>query len=126
MKKVPLAAIPFLLTAACGSSSQQAGVSSRAALTPTFSSITANIFQSKCLSCHSGAQAQAGVQLESYAAIMNAPETHHHEIVTPRDAENSHIYEAVKAGEMPPGGPKLTDAELQAIHDWIQGGAPNN
>lgn len=94
----------------------------------TFSWLAANVFQPKCVQCHSGAGAQAGVDLSSYQAIQNAPATHGHAIVEGGDPNDSHLYDEVQDGSMPPAGtlPKVTPSELSALHDWIQGGAQNN
>jgi mono/diheme cytochrome c family protein len=96
------------------------------ALAPTFSSIRANIFAPKCLSCHSGTSPQAGINLESPDTIVASAAMHGHAIIVPGVADESHLVEVVEQGTMPPGGPKLSDAEIAAIRDWINQGAQNN
>lgn len=44
--------------------------------------------------------------------------------VVPGKPESSSLYQAVYNGSMPSGGTRLTNAELQAIYDWIAAGAP--
>jgi mono/diheme cytochrome c family protein len=92
----------------------------------TFSQIESTILGPKCVSCHQSPDGQAGVNLDSYAAIENAPATHGHAILEPGSADTSHLYDAVKSGDMPPGGPMLSADEIQMIRDWINEGAPNN
>lgn len=108
------------------SASGSATASNDATLTPTYSSIRANIFQSRCLGCHSSSSASGGVVLETHETLMHSASSHGHEIVVPGNAETSHLYVVVRNGEMPRGGPRLSDAEQQAIRDWISQGAQNN
>jgi hypothetical protein len=42
------------------------------------------------------------------------------------DASSSGLYSIVESGEMPQGGPKLSEADLKTIADWINAGALNN
>ena len=37
----------------------------------------------------------------------------------PGNAEESEVVEQIVSGSMPPGGPPLTDAEIQLFRDWI-------
>ena len=62
--------------------------------------------------------------MESYQNAMkggnNAPD------IVPGNPDGSAIYTLTKSGVMPFGGPKLSDADVQKIFDWIKAGAPNN
>lgn len=89
---------------------------------PTFNIIRDQIFKPNCYGCHSGANAQMGVDLSSYSELMK-PELG---IVSPGDPLNSILYLKVQSGEMPFGAPRLSDAEIKTIADWIKEGAREN
>lgn len=80
----------------------------------TFTSVSANILNSKCVSCHGSA---GGVSLGSYNDVSQS--------LVPGNANASKLFQAVLNNSMPPGSP-LTSAEKLAIFDWINAGAPNN
>lgn len=84
-------------------------------ISATFSSINENILQAKCVSCHGGS---GGVTLESYAGVLQE--------LTPLDPDASTLYTIVASGQMPKGAADLSDAEKQAIRDWITNGAEND
>lgn len=81
-----------------------------------FSWINDNIINNKCIGCHGGGD----FDLSSYDAIKG--------LVTPFKPNESIIYQAItrENDRMPMNGDKLTDAEIQAIYDWITAGAANN
>ena len=95
-----------------------------AAISPTYSSISSQILNLNCTSCH-GANAAAqggGLNFTTYNNIMATG------TITARDANNSVFYQALvrTAQRMPLNGAALTTAEIQAIANWINDGAPNN
>jgi mono/diheme cytochrome c family protein len=102
------------------------GVAAETAPSPTFSSIQTNIFAKQCVSCHNPGKLSAGIDLASYAGLQASAVRHGDPVVDPGSPDTSHLYMAVSSGSMPPGGSKLTQARLKAIHDWIQAGAQNN
>lgn len=86
-------------------------------LPPTFSDVSQRVFVPHCIRCHSAARPQAGVNLDSYAGVM--------EHVVAGDPEQSLIYEVVKGSgfvRMPPG-PPLPQSEIEYIRQWISSGA---
>ena len=46
-------------------------------------------------------------------------------VVIPGNPDESDIIEEIVSGRMPPGGPPLTDAQIQLFIDWINEGATN-
>ncbi len=81
-------------------------------LTPTFASLQANIFQPKCVGCHS--VARPGIpDLSNYNVISLSQ--------TILDIKKDMI-----SGSMPKGGPPLSTVETNAVMDWIAAGAKNN
>ena len=83
-----------------------------------FQSISANILNPRCVSCHSSSNARGNVKLDTYANAFKQ--------VRAGAPNSSPLYTASANGSMPVGGAKLTQAELKAISDWITAGAPNN
>lgn len=86
------------------------------ALEPKFSSISANIFTNKCLSCHSAAKVFGGVNLSTYTSTKN--------YVVAGVPDSSALYKALLPGGVMAG--KATQAEIGVIRDWILNGAQNN
>jgi hypothetical protein len=89
-------------------------------LQPTFSSIHTNIIGQVCIACHNGPGGIAELDLTTYASIVA------HKLVVPGDPDHSDLFIQVNTGAMPEGGPKLPQADIQAIHDWIAEGAMDN
>lgn len=82
------------------------------------------IFERRCVQCHGGEKTEEGLVLKTYADVMagsfNGP------VIEPGDAEGSYLVQQVVRGKMPKRGPRLLPAEIQAISDWIDAGAPDN
>lgn len=93
-------------------------------LGPTFESIDKNIFQAKCVTCHSPAGTGKRIPLGK-DDLLNSPL----ELVIPGNADESGLVIAVERADdkrMPPaseGYSALKPEERQAIRDWIQNGA---
>ncbi|HVN76704.1 MAG TPA: PKD domain-containing protein, partial [Thermoanaerobaculaceae bacterium] len=104
-----------------------------AALTGTLTSIQANIFTPICSHCHPPNQGEDLRGGKSFASIVNVPSTEQPSVlrVKPGDPDNSYLYQkitgaaGISGSRMPLGG-TLTAAQIQAIHDWIVAGAPND
>ncbi len=79
----------------------------------SFTATIQPILNQNCVTCHSG----QGVNLSSYATVKN--------FVLKGNPASSVLYKAVASGRMPPGG-SLSQAQMQAIADWIYQGAQNN
>ncbi|MDZ7344475.1 MAG: hypothetical protein ONA90_08160 [candidate division KSB1 bacterium] len=111
-------------------------------LTPTFSSIQANIFTPRCVNagCHPGGAAPVDLALTanmSYGNLVNRQSAYGSPRllrVSPGDANNSVLYLKVIgdarvggiAGRMPLGQGALSTDQINAIRDWINAGAQNN
>lgn len=93
-------------------------------LAPNFASIDQNIFQNKCVTCHSPGGPGKRILLNK-DDLLNSPL----ELVLPGNADESGLVIAVERIDnkrMPPaseGYSALKDEEKQAIRDWIQNGA---
>jgi hypothetical protein len=75
-------------------------------------SIQTQILGPKCLSCHSGSNPSAGLNL-SRLEFLRPP------IVVPGHPERSTLYRVCENGSMPKGGPPLNQEELKALGQWI-------
>jgi hypothetical protein len=123
-----LALLVGLLTA-CGEDLTNAVLEPLTPPEPTYAWIQANVFDARCIGCHSGAVPSQGLRLDS----TNAPtelfklstEVGSLNIVTAGDPDNSYLVRKVEGGpaitgvRMPFGGPYLTVGTIQAIRDWI-------
>lgn len=80
---------------------------------PTFAELDAQIFQPKCLSCHSS----GSPNFSSYDTLMANGG------VVANDPNQSSVYQQVAAKLMPKGGAALSSDDEKAIYDWIAAGA---
>ena len=76
------------------------------------------ILTAKCAlaGCHV-ADGPHGLDYRTYESFIAGGE--HGPIFIPGNAEDSGIVETIVEGKMPPGGPRLPDAEIQLFVDWI-------
>ncbi len=86
--------------------------------TVTFTEVSQQILQPKCVGCHSGGNQP---NLSSYAGF--ATNTAY---VVPGNPSASALYDAVQSGAMPQGGPPLSADQVALIGNWISQGALNN
>ncbi|MFM8314891.1 MAG: IPT/TIG domain-containing protein [Deltaproteobacteria bacterium] len=96
------------------------GFEYRPPLEPNYDSIYVNIFKPRCVGCHSGSQPPKQLDLSDYEAMMS-----HRRAIIPYDTHRSRVYKKVREGEMPRGGPPLSNLEIRTIAIWIQNGAKN-
>jgi uncharacterized membrane protein len=87
-------------------------------LEPTYLSIKANIFEKRCMGCHSDAGTGHDVPLNPKEKLMSSPR----ELVIPGNSEESGLTIAVTRTDdkrMPPKGDPLTQEQITAIKKWI-------
>jgi hypothetical protein len=113
-------------------------------LTPTFSSIQRDIFETQdqagraaCVTCHA-TPARGGLSLAadvSYNNLVNRASSNKPGAtrVIPGDPDNSYLIQKLEGAagivgvRMPQNGPPyLTPGQIQIIRRWIEQGAPNN
>ena len=85
------------------------------------------IFREHCFTCHGQDTAKSDLSLDNYAAAMRGGASG--EVVEPGDPDSSRLWALVshtESPEMPPQQPKLADAKLALIKQWIAGGALEN
>ena len=81
------------------------------------------VFREHCLSCHNQNEKKGGLALDSYAGAIEGGGSG--EIVFDGDAAGSRLYQLMAhedTPEMPPQQPKVAEAKLVVIRDWINGG----
>jgi hypothetical protein len=83
-----------------------------------FARLQTSIFNPKCVQCHQPGHERGNIDLTSYESIMKV-----RGLVIPKDPDNSILFIAVAAEEMPPRTP-LGDEDKIAIYKWILAGAP--
>lgn len=91
---------------------------SQTASSPVWEGDIANIFESKCITCH-GTTVMSGLNLTTYADALNGGETG--PVITPGDGATSLLITKQQAGGHPG---QLTDEEIARVRAWIDAGAP--
>lgn len=76
------------------------------------------IMDHNCMPCHSAGSRSAGIDLSSYEGTVRS--------VNAGNPDSSRLVRAIESGKMPQGRPKLSDADIKTIRDWISGGAKND
>jgi len=85
------------------------------------------IFRAKCANCHNTDKKVAGLDLTNYTALMQGGGSG--AALEKGDASASYLWMVVNHETepyMPPNSPKLDDATLSVIKEWIDLGAPEN
>ena len=80
------------------------------------------VLEGNCAKCHSGTSPQAGLDVRSRAGLMKGGGSGPAMVAGAPD--QSLLIKRVSNGEMPPGGPRLTPAQLEILRSWIEAGAP--
>ena len=95
-----------------------------AAEPPNFGDHVLPIFKKHCLGCHNADESEAGLDLSSSKAALAGSSGG--SVLKAGLPDSSPLYLAVSHHEdyaaMPPEKPKLPDAELKTIREWIAGG----
>ncbi len=91
----------------------------------TYKDHVAPILRKHCGNCHNPDKATSDLNVLTYQTLISGGSSG--EAISPGSPDQSLLYRAVThAAEpfMPPGRPKLADAELAVIRKWIELGAP--
>ena len=90
---------------------------------PTFTQVYTTILVTYCSgsSCHNPGS-QKGVSFASQSSAYSAVKSR----VTVGNGTGSSFYKTISSGSMPPGGPKISAANLALLAAWINAGALNN
>lgn len=85
------------------------------------------IFRQHCLQCHNANDAEAGLAIDSYGALMEGGGSG--DVVTDGDASSSRLYLVMTHDEeptMPPNQDPIPAEQLDIIKRWIEGGLLEN
>jgi len=82
----------------------------------SFAKDVAPIIVAKCGKCHV-ANSRGSYEIESYSALMSS------DSITPKDPGDSNFIQVIESGDMPKGGLKVSDSELETLKKWITQGA---
>lgn len=96
-------------------------------LKPYFTSIKKELFDKRCISCHSPSGSASGVPLGSLKDILDSPR----ELVIPGNPDESGLIIAVERTDskrMPPPevGNQLSKEVISVLRQWIENGAPES
>jgi hypothetical protein len=86
----------------------------------SFSADVLPLLESRCARCHGAGRAEGGLNLTSYADLMDGA------VVAPGDSSASLLVEVIVSGEMPRRGPQLLPAEIEIVSAWVDAGALDN
>ncbi len=81
------------------------------------------ILRNSCFKCHNPDKAKGELDLTTYGAVMKGGGAG--KSVVPGDAAGSKLFKSIARTEepfMPDKGPKMSDAEIEVIRNWIAGG----
>ena len=91
---------------------------------PNFEDHVLPIFKEHCNGCHNPDKFKADLDLTTYAGVLKGSSGG--EVVKAGVPDTSWIYETITHAEdvepMPPKKPKIADAQIEVIHQWIAGG----
>ncbi len=110
MRTIHCVAVSILLTCVAVSSS-------RAADTPDFEAQVLPILRTRCVGCHGGAGGQAGLDVSTREGGLKGGRTG--AAIQPGASGKSLLVEKIVSRSMPPTEPKLTDAEIAIIRQWV-------
>src|SRR5215469_6468573 len=85
------------------------------------------IFREHCFTCHGADTQKSDLALDNFSATMRGGASG--QVIEPGDPDASRLWALVshsETPEMPPQQPKLPDAKLAIIKQWITGGALEN
>lgn len=76
------------------------------------------IFSKHCLECHSADSSEGGLNLATFSGLQKGSESG--PIINPTSPLDSHLWEKIASGEMPPeDSAPLSREELTAVEQWI-------
>lgn len=110
------AIVYYYRVAATNAAGMSSYVTASAQTFGTWTWVSANIFQPRCVSCH-GPGGEAGYNFSTYASTKSAMRA---------TAAQSRPYTEINSGSMPPSGGKLPAATINALKTWIDSGAADN
>ena len=84
------------------------------------------VFRTHCVNCHNSNRTSGGLDLTSYAAMMQGGSSG--DVIEPGSPDDSFLFQLIihaDSPEMPPGDQKIPDEDIEVIRKWIEDGAIN-
>src|SRR5579862_8589182 len=94
--------------------------SGRGAETPDFEAQVLPILRTRCVGCHGGTGAQAGLDLSTREGVLKGGRSG--AAIQLGASDKSLLVEKIVSRAMPPTLPKLTDTEIAVIRLWVDKG----
>jgi len=88
-----------------------------AADAPKFEVDILPVLQRNCVTCHSGAKPQGGLDVQSIEGLLRGGQSG--PAIRPGKADGSLIIEKLVSKKMPPTPEKLSDAQIARLRQWI-------
>lgn len=86
------------------------------------------IFQANCYKCHGGMNHRGGLSIQTRAGLLKGG--HDGPVLVPGDPEKSLLVRLIRHEgppkdpmPMPPKSPKISDADIATIEQWVRAGA---
>jgi cytochrome c len=86
------------------------------------------IFQANCYRCHGGMNHRGGLNIQTRAGLLKGG--HEGPVLIPGDPTNSLLVRLIRHEgppkdpmPMPPKQPKLSDADISTVEQWVKAGA---
>ena len=113
---LPVAGVALLISAGLAAAARGDGAA-------FFEEKVRPVLATRCLSCHGDTKQKAGLRLDSLVGMLRGGESG--AAIVSGEPDESNLVMAIRhdGWEMPPDG-KLTDAEIEAIAEWVRRGAP--
>src|SRR3954447_10743558 len=124
MKRITLAVAAVTLLSAlmiAGSTAAQPPGGAPAGPPVDFNTNVRPIFVNRCISCHGASVQRGGLRLDDREAALKGSAKG--PVIVPGHSDTSRLYQMVVSKKMPLDD-ELSVLELEALKDWIDGGAP--
>jgi cytochrome c len=86
------------------------------------------IFDANCARCHGGTNHRGGLNIDTREALLKGG--HDGPVVVPGDPANSLLIKLIRhegpaddPGPMPPNKPRISDADIDIVTQWVKAGA---
>jgi hypothetical protein len=88
---------------------------------PTFEGSVAPILEARCVKCHSGSEPAGNLDMRTRDSLVKGGKSG--PAVVPGSSATSNLLLRIRGGQMPLGGPALSNSEIEQIRAWIDAGA---
>ncbi|WP_162273966.1 WD40 domain-containing protein [Mariniblastus fucicola] len=93
----------------------------------TFDDHAKPVLMQRCSTCHNGERKEGDLDVTNFTNLMIGGGSG--EVIEPGSADDSYLFNLVThedSPEMPPGGDKIPDPQIEILRKWIDGGALEN